>query len=171
MRPVPPSDSTPASVVGAQTDPRCAGGRTQGVRHLSVLVAAGFLLATATACGGSSDGASSSAGPAPAGSASAASATASVTSTEAAPSAPAAPAVVTIKDFAFGVPVAVPAGATVQVTNSDGEAHTVTADSGGAFDVKVGGGGTASFAAPAKPGRYPFHCTYHGNMHGVLVVT
>lgn len=76
----------------------------------------------------------------------------------------------TIKDFAFTAPVSVPAGATIQVKNADGEAHTVTADSGGAFDTMVGGKETASFTAPAIPGRYPFHCTYHGNMHGVLVV-
>jgi plastocyanin len=27
-----------------------------------------------------------------------------------------------------------------------------------------------TFTAPNKPGTYPFHCTYHSNMHGVLVV-
>jgi hypothetical protein len=26
------------------------------------------------------------------------------------------------------------------------------------------------FTAPMKPGSYPFHCAYHSNMHGVLVV-
>ena len=148
------------------------------MRHLNAIVAAGFMLATATACGGSSDGASSSAptrsasAPSASGtSVPAASGTAATTSASPASSAPAAPAVVSIKDFTFVAPASVPAGATVQVKNDDGEAHTVTADSGGAFDTKVGGNGTASFTAPTKPGRYPFHCTYHGNMHGVLVVT
>jgi plastocyanin len=52
----------------------------------------------------------------------------------------------------------------------DGEAHTVTADSAKAFDVKVGAGSVTTFTAPTTPGSYPFHCTYHGNMHGVLIV-
>lgn len=143
----------------------------RSVKHLRVTLAAAFMLTTAAACGGASDAAapasSSSAGvpsSVPATSASL-SGTAAATTT-----APAGPVVVTIKDFAFAFPVSVPAGATVQVKNEDGEAHTVTADSGGAFDTMVNGNGTASFTAPVKPGRYPFHCTYHGNMHGVLVV-
>ncbi len=141
------------------------------VKHLRVTLAAVFVVATAAACGGASD----AAGPA---SSSSAGGLSSAPATSAPPpgtapamtTAPAGPVVVTIKDFAFAVPVSVPAGATVQVKNEDGEAHTVTADSGGAFDTMVNGNGTASFTAPAKPGRYPFHCTYHANMHGVLVV-
>lgn len=54
--------------------------------------------------------------------------------------------------------------------NKDGVAHTVTADSGAAFDVMVPASGSASITAPSKPGTYPFHCKYHGNMHGTLVV-
>ena len=54
----------------------------------------------------------------------------------------------------------------------DGASHTVTSDQGGVFDVKAdGGGGTVTLTAPTKPGTYPFHCTYHANMHGVLVVS
>jgi plastocyanin len=144
------------------------------VKHLSVIVAAAAVMAATAACGGAS---SAAAPPAPSSAAvssalaSPASASASPNSAPAATSTPSAPAVVTIKDFAFAVPATVPAGATVQVKNDDGEAHTVTADTGGAFDTMVSGNGTASFTAPTKPGRYPFHCTYHGNMHGVLVVT
>lgn len=54
--------------------------------------------------------------------------------------------------------------------NMDGEAHTVTADTGSAFDDKATAGAVTTFTAPSKPGSYPFHCTYHSNMHGVLVV-
>jgi len=54
--------------------------------------------------------------------------------------------------------------------NMDGEAHTVTADEWNAFDVQVAGDATGSFTAPMEPGSYPFHCSYHSNMHGVLVV-
>lgn len=156
-------------------EPAASGDRTRSMKHLSVIVAAAAAMAAATACGG---GSSDTASPALSSAAAVSSAPGSPVaassvaagSAAAASSAPAAAAVVTIKDFAFTVPATVAAGATVQVTNNDGEAHTVTADSGGAFDTKVDGKGTASFTAPAQPGRYPFHCTYHGNMHGVLVV-
>jgi plastocyanin len=60
-------------------------------------------------------------------------------------------------------------GATITVTNEDIEAHTVTADTGNAFDaiIKVG---TGTFTAPTKPGTYPYHCIFHGNMKGTLTV-
>ncbi|MGN6608989.1 MAG: cupredoxin domain-containing protein [Jatrophihabitans sp.] len=77
---------------------------------------------------------------------------------------------ITIKDFAYGVPASVRPGSVVRVTNSDQVAHTVTADQGSAFDAAVDPGGSATFKAPNKPGRYKFHCTYHSNMHGTLVV-
>ncbi len=70
----------------------------------------------------------------------------------------------------FSSPGPVSPGATVTVTNSDGVEHTVTADSGAAFNVEVGEKGTATFTAPSKPGTYPYHCTYHPAMHGQLVV-
>lgn len=75
-----------------------------------------------------------------------------------------------IHDFSYTVPASVPAGAQVEVMNMDGEAHTVTADSGGGFAVRVPAGQTMTFIAPTKPGRYPFHCEYHSNMHGTLIV-
>jgi plastocyanin len=75
-----------------------------------------------------------------------------------------------IEKFAYRTPESVSPGATVSVMNMDGEAHTVTADKGSAFDVKAPPGGTATFTAPMTPGTYTFHCTYHSNMHGVLVV-
>ena len=40
----------------------------------------------------------------------------------------------------------------------------------GAFDVVVPPGRSRTFTAPTSSGPYPYHCTYHGNMHGVLVV-
>ncbi|MEW1805898.1 cupredoxin domain-containing protein [Pseudarthrobacter sp. NPDC080039] len=75
-----------------------------------------------------------------------------------------------IKSFAYTVPDGVPAGATVTVMNMDNEAHTVTADDG-SFNVVVKPGSSATFRAPAKAGTYPYHCTYHSNMHGTLAVT
>ena len=79
-------------------------------------------------------------------------------------------AMIHIGSFAYATPTSVGPGAKVGVMNMDSEAHTVTADSGGAFDVKAPAGLTVTFTAPTKPGSYPFHCTYHSNMHGVLIV-
>jgi plastocyanin len=78
--------------------------------------------------------------------------------------------VIHISKFAYQTPASVSPGATVTVMNMDGEAHTLTADSGSAFDTKIDPGKSATFTAPMKPGTYAFHCTYHGNMHGMLVV-
>lgn len=78
---------------------------------------------------------------------------------------------ITIKDFGFQGPTPVPPGSTVTVTNLDSVAHTVTADDGTSFDVTItGNGGTASFIAPAQPGSYAYHCSFHPDMHGALVV-
>ncbi len=79
-------------------------------------------------------------------------------------------AMIHIDKFKYAVPASVSPGAKVSVMNMDGEAHTVTADSGGGFDDKATAGAVTTFTAPSKPGSYPFHCTYHSNMHGVLVV-
>jgi plastocyanin len=54
--------------------------------------------------------------------------------------------------------------------NMDSESHSVTADGAGGFDVTVQPGRSATFTAPDRPGRYPFHCTFHSNMHGTLAV-
>jgi plastocyanin len=81
-----------------------------------------------------------------------------------------ASAAITIKDYKYSGDTTVAPGAEVTVTNDDSEAHTVTADSGSAFDVKVDPGASATFTAPSKPGTYAYHCTYHSNMHGTLRV-
>lgn len=78
--------------------------------------------------------------------------------------------VIHISKFMYQTPASVSPGATVTVMNMDGEAHTVTADSGNAFDVKADPSATTTFKAPMTPGTYAFHCTYHSNMHGMLVV-
>ena len=78
---------------------------------------------------------------------------------------------ITISGFAFSVPTSVAPGATITVTNKDSVAHTVTADSGGAFDVTVPASGTATFKAPGTAGSYAFHCTIHPSMHGTLKVS
>jgi plastocyanin len=77
---------------------------------------------------------------------------------------------ITITDFAYDVSGTVEPGSMVMVTNRDSEAHTVTADSKKAFDVKVDPGATVMLEAPDAPGTYRFHCTYHSNMEGLLRV-
>jgi plastocyanin len=93
----------------------------------------------------------------------------SSTSGSAAGSGGSAAAVVTIQDFAFTTPDSVSPGARVTVHNMDGTAHTVTADSGNAFN-DAAAPGNSTFTAPTEPGSYPFHCNIHPEMHGVLVV-
>jgi plastocyanin len=94
----------------------------------------------------------------------------SSSSSGASPSAASSAVVIHISKFAYQTPASVSPGAKVTVMNMDGEAHTLTADSGGAFDTKIDPGASATFTAPAKAGTYAFHCTFHGNMHGMLVV-
>ena len=76
-----------------------------------------------------------------------------------------------IKDYKYSGPASVAPGTKITITNADSEAHTVTADKAGAFDVNVAPGKTAELTAPSKAGVYPFHCTYHSNMHGTLKVS
>ena len=124
-------------------------------RRAVVSCVCALALGTVTACGstGSSTGAASSS---PAGTAGSATATSSA-------------AVITIKDFGFTTPSSVGPGAEVGVDNMDSVAHTVTANSGNAFD-DAAPPGKSSFTAPAEPGSYPFHCNIHPEMHGTLVV-
>ena len=97
--------------------------------------------------------------------------TAPSTSPDAAPSAASQPVLITIKDFKYSIPASVAPGAKITVRNQDDQNHTVTSATKGAFDVTVnGGGGMATFTAPAKPGSYTFVCTFHANMMGTLVV-
>ncbi len=96
---------------------------------------------------------------------------ASATSPDTSTSAPAAAAeTIHIQDFAYSGPDSVAPGSTVTVMNMDSTTHTVTADEGSAFDVTVKPGESMTFKAPTTPGTYKYHCTYHGNMHGTLVV-
>jgi plastocyanin len=81
-----------------------------------------------------------------------------------------AQATIMIKDFAFSGPAPVAPGAMITVTNDDSEAHSVTADGAGGFDVNVAPGTSQTFTAPSKAGSYPFHCMFHSTMHGTLEV-
>ena len=84
-------------------------------------------------------------------------------------STPADQAAILIKSFKYQRTDTVPPGATISVTNEDIEAHTITADTGNAFDT-IAKVGTTTFTAPTEPGAYPYHCIFHGNMKGTLIV-
>ncbi|MEP7089506.1 MAG: cupredoxin domain-containing protein [Nocardioidaceae bacterium] len=134
------------------------------------------------ACGSSSDSSgasaastssssSSSAASSPSAAASSPAASSSAPSASASKSAPATKtAEITIKNFKYSGTSSVAPGTKITVTNNDTEAHTVTADTGSAFDVKIDPGTSATFTAPGSAGSYAFHCTYHSNMHGMLKV-
>jgi plastocyanin len=78
--------------------------------------------------------------------------------------------VIEIENFDFGRPRTVAAGADVQVSNADAEAHTMTARNG-AFDTgSVDEGTSVTFKAPTVPGTYSFYCDIHPSMTGQLVV-
>jgi plastocyanin len=74
----------------------------------------------------------------------------------------------TISGNAFSSPT-VAAGTEFTITNNDGVGHTVT-DDGGAFDVDVPAGGTATLIID-NAGQYAIHCEIHSSMHGTINVT
>jgi amicyanin len=66
--------------------------------------------------------------------------------------------------------ISVKKGTKVTWTNNDDVAHTVTADSGNAFDSgNMDKGKTFSFTFNTA-GTFAYHCTYHPNMHGKVTV-
>jgi plastocyanin len=118
--------------------------------------------ALATACGGSSNSTYGS-------QSGTATATASGSEATTAP-ASAGAATITIANMNFGQPITVPPGAQITIKNNDSAEHSVTSDTAGKFDVEVEGKEQGTLTAPAEPGEYAFHCTYHPSMHGTLTV-
>jgi plastocyanin len=90
-------------------------------------------------------------------------------------SAPAAPSshsgsTITISDFKFApATLAARHGAPIKVTNSDGVAHTLTADDGHSFDSGTVASGDSATIRVAQAGRFSYHCTIHPFMKGELV--
>jgi predicted lipoprotein with Yx(FWY)xxD motif len=82
----------------------------------------------------------------------------------------AAPVKVAIKDFSFGAPLTITVGTTVEWTNEDSMAHTVTS-SNGAFDSgNLDQGAKYSFTF-TQEGTYNYVCKYHSSMKGQITVT
>jgi len=73
-----------------------------------------------------------------------------------------------VTEFQFS-DVSAPAGGTLEVVNSSGGPHTVTADDG-AFDEELPSGATVSVTVPTEPGEYPYHCEIHPSMQATLTV-
>jgi plastocyanin len=75
-----------------------------------------------------------------------------------------------IQDFTFRPNrIEVSSGTTVVWTNGGQVAHSVTAENGG-FDTELIEAGDRRGLTFTKPGTYPFHCTPHPFMTGVIVV-
>jgi plastocyanin len=86
-------------------------------------------------------------------------------------SAPVASNSVTIKGFAFSpANITVKLGTTVTWTNSDQDAHTVTA-TGGAFGSQALNTGAHYSFTFTKAGTYDYLCTIHPFMTATVVVT
>ncbi|MEO7071026.1 MAG: cupredoxin domain-containing protein [Nostocoides sp.] len=128
-----------------------------------------LVAATAGLCGcGTSDGKGAPAAPPGAGTSSTMSmSSGGMSSSSSTPAA--ATALITIDAYKYTVPASVAPGATVSVKNLDVVNHTVTADDG-SFTDPATAEKTTTFTAPTKPGSYPFTCTIHPEMKGVLVV-
>ena len=135
-----------------------------------ILLAAGGTVAAAvltlSACSSSSGGGS------PASTSMSMSMPASTSTQPAGNAAPVANPKITIKNFGYSGDLTVKPGAKVTVVNEDSVAHTLTDEKTHKFDTGNinGGGGTGTFTAPTTPGSYPFGCTYHPEMAGMLVV-
>lgn len=78
---------------------------------------------------------------------------------------------VKVVDFAFEPQtLTVPAGTTVTWTNTSSRVHTVTADDGSFDSARLDAGETFSQVFDT-PGTYTYHCGYHPDMTGTIVVT
>jgi plastocyanin len=77
---------------------------------------------------------------------------------------------IVISNFAFSPSTLhVAPGTTIKITNSDGVAHTVTADNK-SFDTGDIAGGASTTITVKSPGKYAYHCDIHNYMTGVIEV-
>jgi plastocyanin len=133
-------------------------------RTAAIAVALSALLAiSTTACGGSSDGASSK-------DTTATTATATSTAGDATAS---KDVDVEIANYAFSPDeVEVEAGGTVTFTNSDDTTHTATAESDApaSFDTGELGQGDSKTITFDEPGVYDYECSIHEYMKGTVRV-
>jgi plastocyanin len=126
-----------------------------------LLAATAIVAALVTACGGSGGTKETT---------NAASATSSEAATNKNSPTATAGATITIENMAFGAALTVAPGTEITIANNDSVEHSVTSDTAGVFDKDVDGHAKATLNAPSQPGEYPFHCSYHPNMKGTLIV-
>lgn len=88
------------------------------------------------------------------------------------PTPPASSNTIDIYNMAFKpATLTVKSGTKITWTNSDGYAHTVTADDGAAFSSgNLAAGATFSFT-PSAAGTFNYHCNIHSGMTATIVVT
>ncbi len=78
---------------------------------------------------------------------------------------------VAIKDFDYAPgKLEVAKGTRVTWTNADAANHTVTFDAGTQKSLGNQAKGKAVSFTFTKPGTFAYHCDYHPNMHGTVVV-
>ena len=119
-------------------------------RTIAKVIAPAAVVAALAGCGGG--GGATASAPAPA-------------------STPGSHASIAISNFKFSpATLTVPRGARIAVSNSDSAPHTVTADDGHSFDSGTVQNGGSTTITVANAGRFPYHCTVHPFMKGVLVV-
>ena len=79
---------------------------------------------------------------------------------------------VTISGMTFSPStVTVKTGTTVVWKNNDVSVHTATSDDGSTFNTGNIAIGYSGNVMMSKAGTYPYHCTLHSNMTGVVEVT
>lgn len=132
-----------------------------------ILPIAGVMAAClAAGCGGGSDSTSSSTD-----SAAAPSTTKAAPTTASAPAKAAGATKVDIKDFDYSPKATTVAkGAKVTWTNRDTANHTVTFDAGAQNSLGNQPQGKAVSFVFKKTGTFAYHCDFHPNMHGTVVV-
>lgn len=78
---------------------------------------------------------------------------------------------IAIQLFAFGpARIEIEAGDVIEWTNADLAPHTATADDGAWSTGAIKKGATGQFTSPV-PGTFAYHCKFHPQMKGVIVVT
>jgi plastocyanin len=78
---------------------------------------------------------------------------------------------VNLQNSTFSPPdIQVSPGATVTFTNNDGINHTVTFDNTSITSIDSYTTGAKTVTMPTATGTYAFHCQFHGNMRGTVLV-
>ena len=68
-------------------------------------------------------------------------------------------------------PIRIAVGSTVTWTNDHSIAHTATADSGAWDTGALATGATSSAITFNSAGTFPYHCRFHADMHGSVIVS